>query len=109
MARQSQWDIAVEDLAKLREDAVDFVLIDVREPHEHERCNLGGTLIPLKALAGRLDELDRFGHLVVHCKSGGRSAQAVKLLRGAGFENAWNVNGGLLAWVERIDPSLPRP
>ncbi|MCH2169440.1 rhodanese-like domain-containing protein [Myxococcota bacterium] len=109
MAQQSPWDIGVEDLAKLREDSADFVLIDVREPHEYERCNLGGTLIPLKTLAGRLEEFDRSSHMVVHCKSGGRSAQAVKLLRGAGCENVWNVQGGLLAWVERIDPSLPSP
>ena len=45
---------------------------------------------------------------MVHCKSGGRSAKAVEILRGAGFSNAWNVQGGILAWIDRIDPSLTR-
>jgi adenylyltransferase/sulfurtransferase len=106
--RQSPWDIAVEDLSRLREEGVDFVLLDVREPNEFEIANLGGRLIPLKTLASRLAELDRTAHVVVHCRSGGRSARAVELLRASGFENAWNVQGGILAWIDRIDPSLTR-
>ena len=106
MPVQSPWDISVEDLKKLRDEGADFVLVDVREPHEYEICNLDGVLIPLKSLPSRIDELDRNAHVVVHCRTGGRSANAVKLLRGAGFENAWNVNGGILAWIERVDPSL---
>jgi len=105
---QSPWDLSVEDLKKLRDERADFVLVDVREPHEYEICNLGGQLIPLGTLASRISELDRGAHIVVHCRSGGRSASAVKALRGAGFENAWNVNGGILAWIDRIDPSLTR-
>jgi adenylyltransferase/sulfurtransferase len=103
---QSPWDISVEDLKKLRDERADFVLIDVREPHEYEICHLDGELIPLATLASRQGELDRSAHIVVHCRSGGRSANAVKAMRGAGFANAWNVNGGILAWIERIDPSL---
>ena len=106
MPQQSSWDITVEELKRLRDERADFVLIDVREPHEYEICNLEGKLIPLGALASRLGELDRAAHIVVHCRSGGRSANAVKAMRGAGFENVWNVNGGILAWIERIDPSL---
>jgi len=104
--QQSLWDISVEDLKKLRDDRADFVLIDVREPHEYEICHLDGELIPLGTLASRLGEFDRAAHIVVHCRSGGRSANAVKAMRGAGFANTWNVNGGILAWIERIDPSL---
>ena len=52
--------------------------------------------------------LFRSSHLVVHCRSGGRSAKAVELLRASGFENAWNLQGGILAWIDRIDPSLTR-
>jgi adenylyltransferase/sulfurtransferase len=108
VAVQSAWDISVEDLKKLRDDGADFLLIDVREPREYEICHLDGKLIPLASLPGRFDELDRHAHIVVHCRSGGRSANAVKAMRGAGFENVWNLNGGILAWIERIDPSLTR-
>jgi adenylyltransferase/sulfurtransferase len=106
--RQSPWDISVEDLDRLRKEKADFVLVDVREPNEFEICNLAGRLIPLKTLPARLAELDRGAHVVVHCRSGARSAKAVELLRASGFENAWNVQGGILAWIDRIDPSLTR-
>jgi adenylyltransferase/sulfurtransferase len=106
MAAQSPWDISVEELKRLRDEKADFVLVDVREPHEVEICHLDGTLIPLGQLAGRIGELDKDAHVVVYCRSGGRSAKAVEALRGAGFGNAWNVQGGILAWIERIDPSL---
>lgn len=106
MPAQSPWDISVEDLKKLRDEGAEFVLVDVREPHEYEICHLDGTLIPLGSLAGRLDELDPNAHIVVHCRSGGRSAKAVQAMRAAGFTNAWNVQGGILAWIERVDPSL---
>ena len=106
MAAQCEWDISVEDLKKLRDDGADFVLVDVREPHEFEICDLGGELIPLGSLPGRLDAFDKNAHTVVHCRSGGRSANAVQLMRQVGFTNVWNVNGGILAWIDRIDPSL---
>jgi sulfur-carrier protein adenylyltransferase/sulfurtransferase len=108
MAVQSPWDISVEDLKRLRDGSVDFVLIDVREQHEYEICHLDGQLIPLGTLADRLGELDPHAHIVVHCRSGGRSANAVKAMRGAGFDNVWNVQGGILAWIDRIDPNLTR-
>jgi adenylyltransferase/sulfurtransferase len=106
--RQSEWDIAVEELARLRNEGADFVLVDVREPHEYEICNLGGELIPLKSLPARIVELDPVDHVVVYCRSGARSAKAVEILRAAGFGNVWNVQGGILAWIDRIDPSLTR-
>lgn len=106
MPVQSPWDISVEDLARLRDEGADFVLVDVREPHEVEICELGGKVIPLGQIAGRVGELDKDAHVVVHCRSGGRSAKAVEFLRANGFENSWNVNGGILAWIERIDSSL---
>ena len=107
MSAQSDWDISVEDLKALLDEKADFQLIDVREPHEAEICALGGELMPMGDLAQRIGELDPTAHIVVHCKSGGRSAHAVKLMRAHGFTNAWNVQGGLMAWIERIDPSLP--
>ena len=108
MPVQSPWDISVEDLKKLRDEGADFVLVDVREPHEVEICELGGRVIPLGQIADRVGELDPGAYVVVHCRSGGRSAKAVEFLRANGFENSWNVNGGILAWIERIDPTLTR-
>ncbi|HEY5656462.1 MAG TPA: rhodanese-like domain-containing protein [Myxococcota bacterium] len=108
MEKQCDWEISVEELAALRRENAAFQLIDVREPHEYEICNLGGQLIPLSQLGDHIDRLDREGRVVVHCRSGARSAKAVNSLRAAGFDNVWNVNGGILAWIERVDPELTR-
>ena len=78
------------------------------EQVEYEVCNLGGQLIPLGSLGERVHELDPGAHVVVHCKLGGRGAKAVALLREAGFENAWNLAGGIFAWIDHIDPGLPK-
>jgi adenylyltransferase/sulfurtransferase len=83
-------------------------ILDVREPAEYQIANLNGTLIPLGTLSSRLNELDRDREIVVHCKSGGRSAQACDILRGAGFENVKNLEGGILAWADQIDPRMPK-
>ncbi len=105
---QSPWDIPVEELKRLRDAGEDVLLLDVREANEFETVNLGGQLAPLATLDEQLGALPKQGHIIVHCKSGGRGARAVQQLRDAGFENAWNLNGGILAWIERVDPSLPR-
>ncbi len=105
---QSPWDITVRELQRLRESGSDLTLLDVREESEYATVNIGGKLIPLGQLDDRLGELDPSGHVVVHCRAGFRGAQAVAKLRAAGFENAWNVNGGLMAWIDHVDPTLPR-
>jgi len=85
------------------------VILDVREPQEVAICRIAGsTTIPLGELPQRLDELDRDDEIVVHCKSGGRSARAVALLRERGFRHASNLTGGILRWINDIDPALPR-
>ena len=85
------------------------VILDVREPHEAAVCRITGSrLIPLGELPRRLDELDRMSEIVVHCKSGGRSAAAVRILQDAGFARATNLSGGILQWINEIDPALPR-
>ncbi|MEM7409443.1 MAG: rhodanese-like domain-containing protein [Myxococcota bacterium] len=107
MSEQCPWDISVEDLKALRDAGSEYVLLDVREPHEHEICHLEeGQLVPLQTLEGRLGELPRDGHIVVLCRSGMRSAAAVNAMREIGFTNTWNVQGGILAWIHQIDPSL---
>lgn len=86
-----------------------FVLIDVREPHEHQICNIpAARLIPLGQLPKRLNELNRSDDIVVHCKSGMRSAKAQDLLKQAGFEKVLNMKGGILAWSDQVDASVPK-
>jgi adenylyltransferase/sulfurtransferase len=83
-------------------------LIDVREPHELQIAALeGADLIPLGQLAARLSELDSAKELVLFCKSGTRSTRALELLVGAGFRKVKNLKGGINAWAEEVDPSMP--
>jgi len=85
------------------------VILDVREPFEHAICHIPGSrLIPLGELPRRLSELNPGDDIVVHCKSGGRSARAVSLLREHGYGRAANLTGGILAWINDIDPSQSR-
>ena len=102
-------DATVEQL-KARLDSADGVFVlDVREPQEYQICSIpGSTLIPLGDLPSRLHELAGRGEMIVHCKSGVRSAKAVKLLREAGFAQARNLKGGILRWIDAVDPSLPK-
>ena len=105
----STTDMTVEELKAKRDRGDAFVLLDVREPHEVEIAAIPGAVhIPLRQLPEHLDRLDPAEDLVVHCKMGPRSARAVKLLREAGFARARNLTGGIDAWAERIDPSVPR-
>ena len=99
----------VEEL-KARIDRADpFLLLDVRETREFEICRIpGSVLIPLGELPSRLSELAGRDDIIVHCKSGVRSGKAVRLLHEAGHAGARNLEGGILAWIDRIDPTLPR-
>jgi adenylyltransferase/sulfurtransferase len=87
----------------------DFVLIDVREPHEYQICKIPGSkLIPLGDLPKRVNELDSSVEIVAHCKSGMRSAKACDFLRQAGFRKVKNMKGGILAWSDTVDPTVPK-
>lgn len=87
----------------------DFVLIDVREPYEYQIARIPrAKLIPLGELPKRLGELDREAEIVAHCKSGARSQKAVDLLKQNGFQNARNMTGGITAWSDKVDPSVPK-
>ena len=109
LTETSDFEITVEDLKKKVDTSDDFFLLDVREPQEYQICAISGsTLIPLGELPKRLGELEGQSNLIVHCRSGVRSAKAVTLLRESGFSNAKNLKGGILAWIDQIDPSLPK-
>ena len=94
---------------KARQDRGDkLFILDVREPHEYQICNLNGKLIPLGELPRRVNELDSSVEMVVHCRSGKRSADAIHFLQTAGFKKLWNLKGGVLAWADEVDPRMPK-
>ena len=100
--------ISVIDYKQKRDRGEDVYLLDVREPHEYEIANLGGHLIPLGDLPARVHELDTTREIVVHCKMGGRSQKAAEFLQQSGFKKIQNLAGGIQAWSEQVDPSVPK-
>ena len=105
-------EISVEALKSALDRGEHPWILDVREPREFEICRVpGSVLIPLGELPKRLAEVPQGAgapEIVVHCKMGGRSAKAVALLRDHGITNARNLTGGILAWIDRVDPTLPK-
>jgi len=101
-------EIAPRELKARLDRGDDIYILDVREPHEYQICNLGGHLIPLGDLSRRVSELDSSREIVAHCRSGKRSAEAVEFLRKAGFRKVLNLKGGILAWSDEVDPSVPK-
>ncbi len=101
-------EITPQELKSLLGQVEPPLILDVRNPEEIAICRIAGsTVIPLSELPDRLGELDAARPMVVHCKSGVRSAKAIALLRAAGFSRLKNLKGGILAWIKEIDPSLP--
>jgi sulfur-carrier protein adenylyltransferase/sulfurtransferase len=104
-------EITVSELKSRLDRGEPVTIVDVREPYEWEIANLGGygaRLIPLAELDERLDELDPSEEIVVQCRSGNRSGQAVRYLRGKGFARTHNLKGGILAWSDEVDPTIPK-
>jgi len=102
------WDITAHELAERMKQGKALRLLDVREPHELKISHMdGATLIPLGQLASRLSELNSAEEMVVFCKAGTRSARALELLVSAGFRKVKNLEGGINAWAEEIDPEMP--
>ena len=102
-------EISVQDLKAMRDRREDFVLVDVREPHEFAICAFPESVkIPLGTLPQNLNRLSTADEIVVHCKMGGRSAKAVQFLRDAGFRKVRNLAGGIDRWAQQIDPKMPR-
>jgi sulfur-carrier protein adenylyltransferase/sulfurtransferase len=109
VAETNEWEIDAVELKQKMDRGDDFVLIDVREPHEYQICRIPGSkLIPLGEVPKRVNELNSADDIVVHCKMGGRSAKAVEFLKQAGFRKVKNMKGGILAWSDKVDPTVPK-
>jgi sulfur-carrier protein adenylyltransferase/sulfurtransferase len=94
-------EITVQELKQMQESGEDFQLIDVREPNEYEAANLGAELIPLGDILNHVEEIDRNKKVIIHCRSGARSARAIQLLEEQeDFDNLYNLKGGILAYHE---------
>jgi molybdopterin/thiamine biosynthesis adenylyltransferase/rhodanese-related sulfurtransferase len=102
--------VSVETLKKKLDAKEDVFVLDVREPHEVPIANIGAPLIPVGSLAQRVAELaeHKNDEIVIHCRSGSRSQKAALILKEAGFTNVSNLAGGILAWADKIDPSMPK-
>jgi adenylyltransferase/sulfurtransferase len=108
-SKVTEGEIEVIEVKQKLDRGDDFVLIDVREPHEYQICNIpAARLIPLGEVGKRLGELDPEADIVIHCKSGMRSARACGILKAAGFKHVRNMKGGILAWSDQVDPSVPK-
>ena len=105
-ADREHMDITVKELKQRIDRGEAPTLIDVREPHEHAICSIpGAVLIPQAQLPEKLADFDPNQEIVVHCKSGGRSGRAVEMMKARGFTHARNLTGGVLAWIDQIDPT----
>jgi len=108
-SKLTEGEIEVTEVKEKLDRGDNFVLIDVREPHEYQICNIpAAKLIPLGEIGRRLGELDPEADIVIHCKSGMRSARACGVLRAAGFKHVRNMKGGILAWSDQVDRSVPK-
>ena len=97
----------VQELKKMVDNKDDFQLIDVREEYEYEIANLNGELIPLGTVMDNLDKISKVKPVIIHCRSGARSAAIINELEKKGYQNLYNLKGGILAYAREIDNSLP--
>ena len=104
------FQITAEDVKEALDRGEKLTLVDVREPWEFEVSHLeGAKLIPIGDIIRRMDEIDPAKDTVLHCKMGGRSAQAIQMLRQAGFTGPLrNLRGGITAWSNEVDPKVPK-
>jgi adenylyltransferase/sulfurtransferase len=105
----SDWEITPVELKKKLDAGETPFILDVREPNEYQINRIAGaTLIPLGELPRRYQELPRDREIVAQCKMGGRSAKAMDFLKSVGFGNVKNLRGGILEWIDKVDPSQPK-
>ena len=102
-------EITVKEMYDLQVKGEPFQLIDVREPHEYDIVNIGAELIPLATVAKNADRIAKDKKVIVHCKTGGRSARAIQELQDKfGFDNLYNLKGGILAYIDEVQPELTK-
>ena len=102
-------EITVKELSELKSSGADFQLIDVREPYEANIAEMGGELIPMGTVPQNVDKFSKDKQVIVHCRSGKRSGDVIQWLEANhGFENLYNLSGGILAWADQIDNSLSK-
>ncbi len=105
----SQWETTAVELKQRLDAGQKIFILDVREPNEFQINRIpGSTLIPLGELPRRYQEIDKDQDIVVNCKMGGRSAKATDFLRSVGFTRVKNLRGGILEWIDKVDPSQPK-
>ena len=107
--QEAIYDIGVHELAGMRNDGAAHTVLDIREPAELAVCIIDGSVtIPMQQVPNELDRLTHEGPLIVVCHHGMRSAMVTEFLRKNGFDNAWNLAGGIDAWARHIEPDMPR-
>ena len=105
----NDWEISPVELKRRLDAGEDLFILDVREPNEYQINRIAGsTLIPLGELPRRYQELPRDREIIAQCKMGGRSAKAQDFLKSVGFSNVKNLRGGILEWIDKVDPSQPK-
>ena len=102
-------EISVTELKQMMDNHEDFQLIDVREPHEYDICHITEELIPMAEVPFNMDKISKDKKVIIHCHGGGRSGRIIQWLEeNNGFENLYNLKGGIGAWAKEIDPSMPQ-
>lgn len=101
-------EVTVVEFKKLKDSNADFQLIDVREEHELEICEIGGVHIAMGEVMDNLDKISKDKQVVIHCRSGARSGAICQALEANGFTNVYNLKGGIIAWSTEIDPSITK-
>ncbi|TXC77086.1 rhodanese-like domain-containing protein [Luteibaculum oceani] len=99
--------ISVQELLEWKEAGKDFQLIDIREKDETDICSIDGEHIPMAEIAQHPEKIARNKKVVIHCRTGGRSSKTIRFLEAEyGIENLYNLDGGIIAWIEEVDNSL---
>jgi sulfur-carrier protein adenylyltransferase/sulfurtransferase len=102
-------EVTVSELKSMMDNQEDFQLIDVREPFEYDIANIGAELIPMGDIPDNLDKISKDKKVILHCKSGARSGNMAQYLENQyGFDNIYNLKGGILAWADQIDPAVQK-
>jgi len=108
-AKTTVKEVTAQELYDLEVSGEPFQLIDVREPHEYDIVNIGAELIPLGTVSANADRIARDKKVIIHCKVGGRSAKAIQELQDKfGFDNLYNLKGGILSYIDEVQPELTR-